>query len=172
MGSQAMTDESLITPVLFSDAAVQSAYQAIAQAIDDICDRWDGSFPDHLAPQARSVAVALGQQPDAPIQRGQPTVWAAGILHAIAVVTERFDEEHPTPLVAADLYAAAQVSASATRRRSKQIRDRITFAVVEPPPPPMVSVNGLAIDAQFLPRSLRLQAIQQGLIPKDCESAN
>jgi hypothetical protein len=167
-----MTDEPSATqPILFSDAAIQSAYQAIAQAIDHICDRWDGSLPEHLTPQAKSVAVALGQQPDAPIQRGQPAVWAAGILHAIAIVTERFDPGHHTPLIAADLYNAAQVSASAAIRRSKQIRDRITFEIVQPPPPPMVSVSGLAIEAQLLPRSLQQQAIQRGLIPNDIKSA-
>lgn len=164
-----MTDESPATPIVFADAATQSAYEAIAQAIDEICDRWADSLPSHLTPQAKSVAVALGQQEDVPIQRGQANVWAAGILHAIATVTERFDPEHPSSLVATDLYQAAEVSASATIRRSKQIRDRITFEIVQPPPPPMVSVSGLAIEARLLPRSLRQQAIQRGLIVSDTD---
>ena len=149
---------------------VQDTYQAIAQLLEMICrDHFD---PD-LADWGKAIAAALCRQADDLIIRGQTNVWACGILHAIAKVNGWLEPDHPRHLSPSALYAACGASASATHRRSKQICDRLHLADDAqwqiPTPPPavnwMVSVNGLAVDAHLLPRSLQEQAVQQGLIP-------
>ncbi|TVQ23620.1 MAG: hypothetical protein EA367_02265 [Leptolyngbya sp. DLM2.Bin15] len=149
---------------------VQDTYAAIAHVLEIVCRE---SLDPGLADWGKAIAAALCCQADDLVIRGQTNVWACGILHAIAKVNGWLDPDHPRYLSPSALYIACGASASATHRRSKQICDRLHLAEDAqwqiPIPPPvvnwMVSVNGLAVDAHLLPRSLQEQAVQQGLIP-------
>ncbi len=153
--------------------AHRPAYEAVVALTDAVCQ---AHLDDEWASLCRELTTALARKRPSPLVRGQPKVWAAGILHALGMVNFLFDRSQTPSMTLSELCAAFEVKASTVGGKSKQIRELFKMYQFDPnwtlpskiaqnPMAWMISVNGLMIDARHAPRDIQLEAYRLGLIP-------
>jgi hypothetical protein len=131
---------------------------------------------DEYAALARNLAAALARKRPSPIQRGDPEIWACGILYALGTVNFLFDPSQSPHMRADELCAAFGVKKSSGANKAKQIRDMFKMYQMDPnwclpslvgenPLIWLLQVNGLMVDARNMPREVQEIAYRKGLIP-------
>jgi hypothetical protein len=154
-------------------AAMQSVYAAIAALTDSVCRQY---LNDEYATLCRELAAALARKRPSPLARGKPEIWACGIVYALGTVNFLFDKSQEPHLRADQLCAAFGVSQSSGSNKAKLIRDMFGMFQFDPnwclpslidrnPMVWMLEVNGLIVDARYMPREVQEIAYQKGLIP-------
>ena len=154
-------------------AAMQARYDEIVALTDAFCE---AHLDVECAQVCRQMAATLGRKRLSPLQMGQVNTWAAGIVHAVATVNFLFDRSI-SPHTSFDELAEAFGRAKSTiGSKSKEIRDLLKIGLMDPDwtlPSRigdnmmawMVSINGIVLDARYLPRELQEEAYRKGLIP-------
>jgi len=153
--------------------AMKPRYDEIVTVTDAFCD-------EHLnaeyAQLCRQMAATLARKRPSPLQTGRVNTWAAGIVHALGTVNFLFDKTQEPHIRAADLAEASGLAKSTISGKSKQIRDLLKIGLMDPDwtlPSRMddnmmawmVSVDGLILDARYLPREIQEEAYRKGFIP-------
>jgi len=154
-------------------AAVRPQYDDIVQRLAAVCrDHLD----DDYATLGRKLAGALARKRPAPIARGRPEIWTAGILHALGMVNFLFDSSQTPHLRPEELARVCGVAPSTMSAKSKLIREMFDMYPFDPDwclpgkidSTPMIwylSVDGYIVDVRAAPRALQAEAYRQGLIP-------
>jgi hypothetical protein len=148
-------------------------FQAIINLNDAVCHQY---LNDEYAALARNLAAALARKRPSPIQRGDPEIWACGILYALGTVNFLFDPSQSPHMRADELCAAFGVKKSSGANKAKQIRDMFKMYQMDPnwclpslvgenPLIWLLQVNGLMVDARNMPREVQEIAYRKGLIP-------
>ena len=154
-------------------AAMQPIYQSITTLTNSFCEQ-------HLNAEytvlCRELAAALARKRPSPLVRGAHDIWACGIVYALGTVNFLFDKSQTPHLSADELCGAFGVSKSSGANKAKQIRDMFGMSQFDPdwclpskignnPMVWMIQVDGLIVDARYLPRKIQEIAYAKGLIP-------
>lgn len=153
--------------------AMRPAYDAIITLTDSFCKQY---LDDECAKLCRELAAALARKRPSPLGRGQPAVWAYGVIHALALVNFLFDKTQKPSTSIEQLSEALGVKQTTGGSKSKLIRDMLKMYQFDPdwclpskldhnPVVWMLQVNGLLVDARHAPREVQEIAFAQGLIP-------
>ena len=153
--------------------ASRPAYEAVIALTDAVCRE---HLNDEWAHLCRELAASLARKRPSPLLRGEASVWAAGILHALGLVNFLFDRSQAVSMSVAELCAAFGVKQSTVGGKSKLIRDLFKMYQFDPdwtlpskldnnPMVWMISVNGFLIDARYAPADIQAEAYRRGLIP-------
>ena len=153
--------------------AMQSAYDEIVALIDLFCKQ---HLNDEYAALARDLAAALARKRPSPLGRGNPGIWACGIVYAIGTVNFLFDKAQTPHMTVEELCVAFGINQSSGANKAKQIRDLFGMFPFDPkwslpsktgsnPLVWMLEVNGMVMDIRRLPREIQEQAYRKGLIP-------
>ncbi len=152
---------------------MQDTFNAIVALTDTVCTAHLDQEYAHLARQA---TAALCRQRPSPLATGRVQTWACGIVYAVGFVNFLFGKTQTPSMSAAELCAAFGVSKSAGAAKAKAVRDALAMGQMDPqwyrpskmednPLAWMIMVNGLSVDARYLPRDLQETAYAKGLIP-------
>jgi hypothetical protein len=153
--------------------AMRSAFEAIIALTDSFCKQ---HLDEECAKLCRELAAALARKRPSPLGRGQPAVWAYGVIHALAMVNYLLDRSQKPYVSIEQLSAALGVNQTTGGSKSKQIRDMFKMRGFDPdwclpskmdrnPIAWMLQVNGLLVDARYAPREVQEIAYEKGLIP-------
>ena len=151
---------------------LQPALEEIVALTEQFCS-------EHLNEEYRrlctEMAIELAEL-EAPINKGRPTSWASGIVHALGFVNFLHDPSQSPHMTSPEIAKGFGVSQGTMQSKSKMIRDGLELMPFDPdwcleallednPLAWMLEIDGLAVDIRMAPRELQEQAYQQGLIP-------
>lgn len=153
--------------------ALEPAYRSIIELTDVVCEQ---RLNSEYATLARQLTAALARKRPSPITRGQPEIWACGVLHALGTVNFLFDKSQDPHMTADDLCAAFGVKKSSGANKAKLIREMFDMYQMDPdwslpsrldnnPLVWMLQVNGFIVDVRTMPREVQVDAFEKGLIP-------
>lgn len=153
--------------------ASEPAYLAIIELTDNVCLE---QLNEEYAALARKLTAALARKEPSPLLRGRPEIWACGIVYALGTVNFLFDKFQLVHMRADELCAAFGVSQSSGSNKAKQIRDTFKMFQFDPkwclpslldenPLVWLLEVNGMVVDARYMPREFQEIAYEKGLIP-------
>lgn len=153
--------------------ALRERVAVIVAVTDLVCSQHlDGEY----AGLCRKLGLRLARKRPSPLERGDPRIWAAGIVYTVGSINFLFDKSQ-TPYLRADKLAEhLGVVPSTMANKSARIRSLLGLSWYEPdltrcgileqnPFAWIVTVNGIAIDARTLPDELQDEARRLGLIP-------
>ena len=154
-------------------AKMKPIFENIVAATDEFCETY---LNDEYAQLSKELAAALSRKRPSPLLRGNINTWACGIIYALGYVNFLFDKSEG-PFVSADqLCDAFGVKKSTAYQKSKNIRDIFRMSQFDPrwclpsliernPLVWMLEVDGITVDARWLPREIQEIAFEKGLIP-------
>lgn len=145
----------------------------IAGLVDAFCRE---HLNDEYAALCRRLTEKLARKRPSPLLSGQPNSWAAGIVRTIGWVNFLDDKEHKPHMKLTAIDKAFGISESTGQTKMKLIRNTLKIHAMSPdwclpsklgenPLVWMIQINGLPLDARYLPRDIQVQAFQLGLIP-------
>ncbi len=153
--------------------ALRERVATITVITDRVCEE---HLDDEYAELCRTLTVRLARKRPSPLDRGEPRIWAAGVVYTVGSINFLFDKSQP-PYVRADKLAEhIGVVQSTMANKSARIRSLLALSWYEPeltlrgilernPFAWMVTVNGIPFDARTLPREIQDEARRLGLIP-------
>ena len=161
------------TGVLRVPGATLKPFQAICAHTDEFCGA-------HLDPEyaglCAKMTAKLARKRPSPLHRGDPRIWAAGVIYTVGAINFLFDpSEHPY-LTGDRLSGLIGVPKRTIAVKSKLIRDTLKLEPNDPefcgrellahhPWAWVIEVDGILVDARQLPRELQHEAAKRGLIP-------
>jgi hypothetical protein len=155
-------------------AALRSDVGEILAITDQFCtEHLDAEY----AALCRQLVAKLARKRPSPLARGDLRIWAAGAIYAVGANNFLFDPSQ-TPHVSGDrLSELLDVPKSTMAAKAKRIRDVLGLdgrmdvefcrrALLEDHPLAwLVEVNGMIVDARWLPPEIQAEARRRGLIP-------
>jgi len=122
------------------------------------------------------LTAKLARKRPSPLLRGDRRIWAAGIIYAIGRVNFLADPDqqpHPRTDELASLLGVKQTTMA---NKGRLIMDTLRIGLLDPeycrrdlldrnPLAWLLQVDGLVVDARWLPETVQVQAWQRGLIP-------
>jgi hypothetical protein len=147
--------------------------QDITTHIHHICQTHLNADCAQLADEL--IAMLETAQPDWHLS-GKAESWAGGILYALGTLNDWFSPDHPLQLDPQTLATLCGVTLRTIHKKAEQIQtwidkhsegDRWKLPRLhhDDPLPWLIHINGLMIDARYMPISIQQDAIRQGLIP-------
>ncbi|OQA18189.1 MAG: hypothetical protein BWY63_02127 [Chloroflexi bacterium ADurb.Bin360] len=154
-------------------AAMQPIYESITALTNSFCEQ---HLNAECAVLCRELAAALARKRPSPLVRGAHNIWACGIVYALGTVNFLFDKSQTPHTTIDELCGAFGVSKSSGANKAKQIRDLFGMSQFDPDwcLPSKIDSNfrvwtlqldGLIVDARYLPREIQEIAYAKGLIP-------
>jgi hypothetical protein len=153
--------------------ALRERVATIVAIIDLVCEQHlDGEY----AVLCRTLTVRLARKRPSPLDRGDPRIWAAGVIYTVGSINFLFDKSQPPHLRADKLAEHVGVVQSTMANKSARIRSLLGLSWYEPeltryenleqnPFAWMVTVNDILLDARTLPDEIQAEARRLGLIP-------
>ena len=147
---------------------------------DEITAITDAFCTQHLdADYARlcgKLAAKLARKRPSPLLRGDRRIWAAGIVYAIGRVNFLADPNQRPHLRTDELASLLGVKQTTMANKGRLIMDTLRIGLLDPeycrrdlldrnPLAWLLQVDGLLVDARWLPEAAQVQAWQRGLIP-------
>jgi hypothetical protein len=140
---------------------------------DRVCEE---HLDDEYAALCRTLTVRLARKRPSPLDRGEPRIWAAGVVYTVGSINFLFDKSEPPHLRADKLAERVEVVQSTMANKSARIRSVLGLSWYEPeltrrgileqnPFAWTVTVNGIPFDARTLPDEIQEEARRLGLIP-------
>ncbi|HEV8649120.1 MAG TPA: DUF6398 domain-containing protein [Actinomycetes bacterium] len=122
------------------------------------------------------LAARLARRRPSPLLRGDRRIWAAGVVYAIGRVNFLADPAQRPHLRTDDLADLLGVKQATMANKGRLIMDMLGIGLLDPgysrsdrldqnPLVWMIQVDGLVVDARWLPEQLQVQAWRRGLIP-------
>lgn len=160
--------------------ATQKVPAAVRPVFDDITQITRTFCTKHLdAEYARlcdKLAGKLARKRPSPLLRGDRRIWAAGIVYAIGRVNFLADPAQQPHLRTDELARLLGVRQTTMANKGRLIMDTLGIGLLDPqycrgelldrnPLVWMLEVDGLIVDARWLPEAVQIQAWQRGLIP-------
>ena len=130
----------------------------------------------------RRLIARLARKRPSPLERGEPRIWAAGVVYALGSINFLFDRSVEPHMTADELAAGLGVPKTTMANKARRIRDVLAIGPMEPelcrreilaehPLAWLVEIDGFIVDARQLPPELQAEARRQGLIPDIAEAA-
>ena len=152
---------------------MQEKYDEIAGLIEPFCDDW---LNEEYKALCLHALEKLCRKRPSPLLSGRPRTWAGGILHAVGHTNFLFDKSqnpHMKPSALAERIGLSQNTVSGKSREIRKMLKMNYFSAEwslpskrdENPLIWMVNVNGLPMDARYLPIELQQLCYEKGLIP-------
>lgn len=152
---------------------VRPHYEEIVEMIERVCQ---AHLNEEYAEMAREMAAHLARKRPSPLLQGRPDIWACGILYALGQINFLFDKSFEPYMKPEDLCQAFGVNKKTCATKAKQIRDLLKIHPFDPrwtlpslldknPFAWLIEVNGLIVDARYVPREIQEIAYRKGLIP-------
>lgn len=154
-------------------ATIKTIHDEAASLIEAFCrERLNEEYREMCL---RLLGVLARKRPS-PLINGKVAAWASGIVRAVGYINFLDDRSQPMHMKSSEIDAYFGVSAATGMGRSKKIRDMVKVRPMDPewtlpsrmernPMAWMIKVNGLLVDARWMPREVQEMAFQQGLIP-------
>jgi hypothetical protein len=154
-------------------AALRPTVTAIIAATDAVCERHlDGEYGE----LCRRLVGRLASERPSSLARGESGIWAAGVVYTVGSVNFLFDRAQVPHMRADELAAGLGVVKSTMANKAARIRKILDLSWFEPelmrrsmleqhPLTWLVEVNGILVDARWLPAELQDEARRLGLIP-------
>lgn len=131
---------------------------------------------EEYADLCRRMVGKLARKRPAPLFRGDLRIWGSGVVYAVGQVNFLFDSQQPLHLTADELGRLMGVKKTTMANKAKLIRDLLEVSHFDPefsrreiiesnPLVWMLEVDGLPVDARWLPLELQIHAFERGLIP-------
>ena len=149
------------------------AYAAVIAQTDAFCE---AHLDAECAVLCRELAASLARKRPSPIVRGQPGIWAAGVISALAYVNFWYDRTKTPHTTLAQVCQFFDAPSGTVGGKSKQIRTMFKMRQFDPgwtapskldgnPMVWTIEFNGFVVDARYLPREVQVIAYEKGLIP-------
>lgn len=153
--------------------AVRPVADAIVVCTDALCE---AALDLEYRELCRRLVGRLARKRPSPLIRGEPAIWAAGVVHVVGSINFLFDRSQVPHLRSDELAERMGVAKSSMANKSARIRKLLELSWLEPkltrrsmlernPLVWMVSLNGIPVDARMLPAELQEEAWRLGLIP-------
>ena len=125
---------------------------------------------------ARHVVAKLARKRPSPLQSGRAVTWAGGVVYALGQVNFLFDRSSEPYVSHDDLTDAFGLSKSTLGQKARQVLDMLKMSCGAPEflraeqvdSSPMIwfiEVNGMPLDARYLPLEIQVEAYLKGVIP-------
>jgi hypothetical protein len=172
-----MPSPDAVHTVDVADLRAPVALRPVVRSIVAITDAFCAEHLDReYADLSRDVVGRLARKRPSPVVRGEPRIWAAGAIYAVGSLNFLFDRSQQPHLTADELAANLEVSKTTMANKAARIRKILELGWFEPeltrrsvldahPMAWLVEVNGLVVDARWLPAELQEEARRRGLIP-------
>lgn len=152
---------------------MRQLFERIVSLTDRVCSE---HLNEQYAELARNATAALCRKRPSPLVKGDINSWACGIIYAIGFVNFLYDRSREPYLSAEQLCDAFDVSKSTGYGKSKVVRGALKMTrwdhkwclssfIEDNPFIWMIQVDGLPVDARWLPREIQEVAVRKGLIP-------
>lgn len=152
---------------------MQDKFDAITQQTDAFCK---AHLNDEYAQVCRKMTAKLARKRPSPLASGRVNSWAAGIVYAVGQINFLFDKSQTPHMAASQLAQAFGVASSTAGNKSKTIRNALKISMMDPDwtlPSRMddnimawmIEVNGLIVDARYVPHEIQEIAYEKGFIP-------
>lgn len=154
--------------------------RSLRQTVDEIeaftdqfcAERLDAEYAD----LCRRLIATLARKRPTPLVRGAPRIWAAGVLYAVGRVNFLFDRSQPIHLGGDELATLTGVPKTTMANKARGICDLVDLGPLDfefsrrdllqrNPFAWLVEVNGIPVDARWLPPELQAEARRRGLTP-------
>lgn len=156
---------------------VPKAMQSTFENIVELTDKFSKThLNEEYAQLIRPATAALCRKKPSPLSKGRINTWACGITHAIGFVNFLFDKTQTPYMSAMDLCKEYGIAKSTGGAKSKIVRDALGLIQLDPNwclPSKLgentmawlIFLNGVIVDARYLPREVQEIVYQKGLIP-------
>jgi hypothetical protein len=156
---------------------IPNAMRATADEVIAITDAFCEQLLDQeYAELCRRLAARLARKRPSPLTRGRPKIWAAGVIYAIGSLNFLFDRAQHPHMNGDELADSLDVAKSTMANKAALIRRILDLRWFEPelmrremlehhPVAWLIEVNGLVVDARWLPPEIQDEARRRGLIP-------
>jgi hypothetical protein len=149
------------------------------EAADKIAELTDAFCMKHLNEEYRELCEDMIEElldMDMPLERGRPSGWASGIVHAVGFVNFLQDPSQSPYVASVQIAEGFGVSQQTMQAKSKIIRDELDLIRFDPdwctssilehnPLVWTLKVNGFLMDIRMAPREAQEEAYRLGLIP-------
>lgn len=153
--------------------AVQPSADEVVALTDAVCR---AHLDTEYADLCRAVVGKLGRKRPSPLTRGDPRIWAAGVVYAVGQLNFLFDPAQSPHATADQLSEWLGVKKTTMANKARLIRDTLKLShfdgqfirrdLVEASPLTwLLQVDGMLVDIHQAPRHLQVQAFESGLIP-------
>lgn len=145
----------------------------IAAFTDQFCaERLDAEYAD----LCRRLIATLARKRPTPLVRGAPRIWAAGVLYAVGRANFLFDRSQSIHLTGDELATLTGVPKTTMANKARRVCDLVDLGPLDfefsrrdllqrNPFAWLVEVDGIPVDARWLPPELQTEARRRGLIP-------
>ena len=131
---------------------------------------------DEYGTLCRRLVARLSRKRPSPLERGDARIWAAGVIYALGSDNFLFDPSSEPHMRSDQVAAGLGVKPATMANKGRTIRDLLDIVPFAPetsrrdvldanPLAWLVMVDGIIVDARWLPPELQAQAHRQGLIP-------
>jgi hypothetical protein len=152
---------------------MQAIYDDVVALTDAVCK---AHLNEEYAELCRQMTAKLARKRPSPLASGRTKTWAAAIAYTIGQVNFLFDKSQTPHMTAAALAEAFDVAQTTAGNKAKSIRDMLKIHMMDfdwtlpsrmdsNPLAWMISVNGLLVDARYMPREVQEIAFEKGFIP-------
>lgn len=154
-------------------AAVKPVFDDIVSITDQFChEHLDAEYAELCV----KLAAKLARKRPSPLVRGDRRIWASGIVYTIGRVNFLADPSQQPHLRIDELAGLLGVKPTTMTNKGRLITDALRIGVMDPeysrqdmiaknPMAWLLKVNGLTVDARWLPYELQVEAWRRGLIP-------
>lgn len=154
-------------------AKLEQIYEGIIAITDDFCSK---HLNEEYAELCREMTEVLCRMRPSPLLKGRVNVWAAGIIYVLGRVNFLFDKTQKPHMRADELCSLLGVSQSSASAKSSQLWKILDLMQLDPrwclpsrladnPLAWLIEVNGMIVDARWLPREIQEEAYRRGMIP-------
>ncbi len=152
---------------------MQAKFDAIVALTDKFCREY---LNDEYGQLARQATAALCRKFSSPLVRGRVDVWACCIMYALGSTNFIFDKSQEPHMSAAEICKGFGVGQSTASAKSNVIREALDMGPLNldwclpsrletHPLAWIIEVDGLPVDARYVPREIQEIAFEKGFIP-------
>jgi Domain of unknown function (DUF6398) len=153
--------------------AMRPTFDEIVAITDEFCAV---HLDDEYARLCVNLAAKLARKRPSPLARGDRRIWAAGIVYAVGRVNFLADAGQRPHLRTETLAELIGVKQATMANKGRLIMDSLGIGLMDPeysrrdmiennPLVWLMEIDGLVVDARWLPEALQVELCRRGLIP-------
>ena len=152
---------------------MRAKFEDIVAITDEFCQE---RLNEEYRQVVREATAALCRKRPSPLVRGRIDIWACGIVLAVGSVNFLYDRSQDPHLSSAEVCDGFGVKNSTASNKSRVIRDELGMRPLDldwclpslldrHPLAWLIEVNGLLVDARYVPKEVQEIAFEKGFIP-------
>lgn len=153
--------------------ALQGKYDEIIALTDQFCLQ---HLDEEYQAVCQRMTAKLCRKRPSPVSTGKANTWACGIVYSVGRVNFLFDKSQTPYMRADELCQHFGLSPKTGSAKSTAIMTLLDSGQADPnwtlpskmaanPVAWLIQVNGLIVDARYVPRDVQEEAFRRGLIP-------